>query len=110
MASRMAAAAVIAAFMVCALLTCAPAEAARAVEKKRGKQVAVAGRVNAAGDVQWEQQQDFIGHRPRLASFTRHDVAPPSVAGDAGANKREVPGGPDPIHHPGDSPSSPADP
>ncbi|KAK3130555.1 hypothetical protein QOZ80_6BG0495030 [Eleusine coracana subsp. coracana] len=107
MASRMAV------ILVYALLTCWTPEAARVVGKKRGDdQVAVAGHVNNAADsgnivgsVQWEhQQRELIGRRPRLVSFTRlNDVAPPSVAvaGDGGGtNKREVPGGPDPIHHP----------
>ncbi|KAK3133843.1 hypothetical protein QOZ80_6AG0541830 [Eleusine coracana subsp. coracana] len=109
MASRM-----MAVILVCALLTWTP-EAARVVGKKRGDdQVAVAGHVNNPADsgnivgsvLQWEHQQRelIVGRRPRLVSFTRlNDVAPPSVAvaGDGGGtNKREVPGGPDPIHHP----------
>jgi hypothetical protein len=46
----------------------------------------------------------FVGHRPRLvASFRRRDqeVGAPSSQATAGVEggKREVPGGPDPIHH-----------
>jgi hypothetical protein len=113
MASRMAAAAVI---VVWALLTWTP-EAARLLGKRSEVALAVAGHANAAyggitGNVHWKQQQRelfIIGRRPRLASFTRRDVAPPAVGG-AGGRKREVPGGPDPIHHPDLLPASPANP
>ncbi|TVU08701.1 hypothetical protein EJB05_42113, partial [Eragrostis curvula] len=108
MASRRIAAVVTAAFLVCALLTWTP-EAARM--GNRGE-VAVAGvNANDGGIRGNAQRSEFIGHRPRLASFTRRDdVAPPSVRD--GSSKREVPGGPDPIHHPGDGipPSSSANP
>jgi hypothetical protein len=110
----MAAAAVI---VIWALLAWTP-EAARLLGKRGEVALAVAGRANAAygggitGNVHWEQQQQqrelfIIGRRPRLASFKRRDVAPPAVGG-AGGTKREVPGGPDPIHHPDLSPESPA--
>ena len=102
-------------FLVCAILAWTP-EAARMGQ--RGEVVAAAGvdGGGGSGNVRyWEQkqqqQQGFIGHRPRLASFTRRDgVALPNgpVAaggGEDGGSKREVPSGPDPIHHPG-SPSS----
>ncbi|CAN6216698.1 unnamed protein product [Urochloa humidicola] len=101
--------------LVCALLAWTP-EAARMGRLHRGE-VAVApvaggGVVGSSGNVRyWEQQRGLVvGHRPRLASFTQRDgVAQPNngmVAGEDGGSKREVPSGPDPIHHGGVAPSS----
>ncbi|OEL38047.1 hypothetical protein BAE44_0000934 [Dichanthelium oligosanthes] len=59
----------------------------------------------------WEQPQGFLGRRPRLASFTRRDgvaLTNGQVAVEDGGSKREVPSGPDPIHHGGDGISSAA--
>ncbi|CAN6201438.1 unnamed protein product [Urochloa humidicola] len=104
-------------FMVCAILASTP-EAAR-MGMQRGE-VAVAGRVDGggvgSGNVRyWEQRRGFVGRRPRLASFTRRDgVVQPNngqvAGGEDGGSKREVPSGPDPIHHGGVAPSSSAGP
>lgn len=100
--------------LVCAILAWTP-EAARM--GRRGD-VAVAGVDGGGGDSgnvrywEWEQQRGFVGRRPRLASFTRRDgVALPNgqaAGGEDGGSKREVPSGPDPIHHGGVAPSSAA--
>ncbi|RLM54548.1 CLAVATA3/ESR (CLE)-related protein ESR1-like [Panicum miliaceum] len=100
-------------FLVCTIMAWTP-EAGRMGQ--RGEVVAAAGVDGGGGSGNvpyWEQQQqEFIGRRPRLASFTRRDgVALPNgqvaAGGEDGGSKREVPSGPDPIHHPG-APSSAA--
>ncbi|XP_062179117.1 CLAVATA3/ESR (CLE)-related protein ESR2-like [Phragmites australis] len=113
MASRMVMVAM-SAFLVCALLASTP-EAAR-MQLERGE-VVVAGvdGGHGTGNVHyWEQQREFIGRRPRLASSTRRDgvalaTSRQVVSGDGGV-KREVPGGSDPIHHGDMAPSSSTDP
>ncbi|CAN6163844.1 unnamed protein product [Urochloa humidicola] len=97
--------------LVCALLAWTP-EAARMGLQMRGEvAVAPVGGVGSGNVRYWEQQRGLVvGRRPRLASFTRRDgVAQPNngqVAGENGGSKREVPSGPDPIHHGGVAPSS----
>ncbi|CAL5048094.1 unnamed protein product [Urochloa decumbens] len=94
-------------FMVCAILASTP-EAAR-MGRQRGE-FAVAGvaGVDGGGNVRyWEQRRGLVGRRPRLASFTRRDGV---AGGEDGGSKREVPSGPDPIHHGGVAPSSSAEP
>ncbi|CAL5038828.1 unnamed protein product [Urochloa decumbens] len=97
-------------FTVCAILASTP-EAAR-MGRQRGE-VAVAGGGVGSGNVRyWEQRRGLVGRRPRLASFTRRDgVAQQNngqvlAGGEDGGSKREVPSGPDPIHHGGVAPSS----
>ncbi|XP_066375007.1 CLAVATA3/ESR (CLE)-related protein 2-B-like [Miscanthus floridulus] len=110
MASRMATVAM-AAFLFCALFASwtTTAEAARMGRQTTGDVVAVAAAVNGGGGgsgnvAYWERQQRglVVGRRPTLASFTPRDDG-------AGGNKREVPSGPDPIHH-GDAPLTSAAP
>jgi hypothetical protein len=58
------------------------------------------------GNMERQQKLEFIGHRPRLASFNR-------ASEQGGGRKRTVPGGPNPItHHAPTSPgpSNPIDP
>jgi hypothetical protein len=99
--------------LVCAILSWTP-EAARMVPRGEFGVTGIDGGGDGSGNVRyWEseqqQQKGFIGSRPRLAPFTRRDgVAPPNngqVAGEDGGSKREVPGGADPIHHGGMTPS-----
>ena len=114
--SRTIAMVAVAVFLVCAILASTP-EAARM--GKRGEIVAAVGADGGGGTGNnvryWEQQQQpgFIGQRPRLASFTRRDGVAlqngqvVAAGGEDAGSKREVPSGPDPIHHPG-APSSAA--
>jgi hypothetical protein len=64
----------------------------------------VRGEVMLGGGGDNAPPHGFVGHRPRLvASFRRRDqeVGAPSSQATAGVDggKREVPSGPDPIHH-----------
>jgi hypothetical protein len=106
--SKRIAAVATAVILVCAILAWTP-EAARM--GRRGVDGGGSGSGNVRYLGEWEpQQQRFVGRRPRLASFTQRDgVALPNngqVAGGGGGSKREVPSGPDPIHHGGLAPSS----
>ena len=100
-----------AALLFCALFASwtTTSEAAR-MGRQTGDELAVAAPVNGGGGggsgnnvAYWERERErhqqrglIVGRRPRLASFTPRDDG-------AGGNKREVPSGPDPIHH-GDAP------
>lgn len=116
MASRMATAAM-AAFLFCALLASwtTTSEAARIMGRQTGDEVVgvAAGAGNGGGggsgnvhywerEIRQQRGLGLVGRRPRLASFTPRDGG--AAVGD---NKREVPSGPDPIHH-GDAPPTSA--
>ncbi|KAF8760474.1 hypothetical protein HU200_010096 [Digitaria exilis] len=93
-------------FLVCAVL----AMTAESTRMGQRGELPVAGDDAGGGDSgnvrYWGQPQGFLGRRPRLASFTRRDGV--AVSGENGGSKREVPSGPDPIHHGGEAPSSAA--
>ncbi|CAN6169800.1 unnamed protein product [Urochloa humidicola] len=98
--------------LVCALLAWTPEASRMGLQRGEVAVAPVTGGGVGSGNVPYLEQQRglVVGRRPRLASFTRRDgVAQPNngqVAGENGGSKREVPSGPDPIHHGGVAPSS----
>ncbi|KAF0932000.1 hypothetical protein E2562_007810 [Oryza meyeriana var. granulata] len=97
-------------FLACALdRAWTPAGAARMVQRGEVAVVVANGGGGGEGNNGAQQQwKEFTGPRPRTAVFKRRDaVAPPSSSSDETDvhGDREVPSGPDPIHH-GGSPSS----
>ncbi|KAF7096648.1 hypothetical protein CFC21_098556 [Triticum aestivum] len=90
-------------FLVCTLGVARKMEAARMMQ--RGEVVVGNGGDGGRNAL----QHGFVdGHRPRpVASLTMGDdvvEAPSSQAAGGDGAKREVPGGPDPIHHHGSIP------
>lgn len=110
MASSRMATVAMAALLFCTLFASWTTSEAARMGRQTGDEVAVAAAGNGGGGGsgnnvnywEWERQQRglIVGRRPRLASFStpRDDGA-----GEVGGYKREVPSGPDPIHH-GDAP------
>ncbi|CAM0910416.1 unnamed protein product [Alopecurus aequalis] len=80
-------------FLVCTLVVARKMEAGRTTQ--RGEVLVD----NGGGGGGNTPQHVFVGHRPRRDE----EVGPPSTSQGAGGDgeKREVPGGPDPIHHHG---------
>jgi hypothetical protein len=86
-------------FLVCTLGVAMKMEAGWTRTTQRGEVLVD----NGGGGGGNAQRRGLVGHRPRpVASFRRRDeeVGLPSSQVDGGdGEKREVPGGPDPIHH-----------